>query len=301
MQATVCYTEFMSSLNDMRVRLIGPSEFPKVLVQIPDPPKKIEIIGEVPSFEKYKYLTIVGSRIQSAYGKRVLEKIISDLQGYDIVIVSGLALGTDSHAHKLAIRYGLKTIAIPGSGLSKKVLYPRTNFSLAMDILKNGGALLSEFDFNQKAAPWTFPKRNRIMAAISDATVVIESKEKSGTLITARLATEYNKDLFVVPGNIFQDSMQGNLQFLKLGAVPLTSGKDILDYFNLYKKDATKSVDTTTLSNEELIILNYLTEPTEKEILHLKTKLDITDFNVAFSKLELKSLIKEETGKVFKT
>ncbi len=127
--------------------------FLKTLLEIPDCPEKIFYKGKILPRENFKFLAVVGSRQNSAYGREALEKIISELKGYQIVIISGLALGTDSLAHQLALKYNLKTLAVPGSGISEKVLYPRSNFSLAQKILENDGALLSEFEPDFKATP----------------------------------------------------------------------------------------------------------------------------------------------------
>ncbi len=287
----------------IKVKKLSRKEFPPNLLEIPDAPEELQIIGKLPDHNKYKYLTVVGSRAVTSYGRRALNHLIEGLRGYPIVIVSGLALGTDALAHKKALEIALPTIAVPGSGLSKEVLYPKSHFSLALEIVRSGGALLSEFDFKQAAAPWTFPKRNRIMAALSDAVLVIEAKEKSGTLITARLATEYNKELLVVPGDIFSDAVKGNLQFLKLGATPVTEPGDILDALGLDEQPdvQTASLHDLNLPEDELLILNALDEAKSKDELLEASGLSVSKFNIAFSKLELKGLIKEELGKVFKT
>ncbi len=292
----------MQVMQSYKLKRISYDDFPQRLKEIPKAPKSLQYIGELPDFDEYKFLTVVGSRKISPYGKRVVQHLISGLSGCRICIVSGLALGADALAHKAAIDASLPTIAFPGSGLSKKVLYPKTHFSLAQDILRNGGALVSEFDFEQSAAPWTFPQRNRLMAAISDTTLIIEAQEKSGTLITARLAIEYNRELMVVPGDIFSENFKGSLKFLKLGAHPVLSSDDILDILQV-EKQKNKSANTEALLNldeNEQAILNALSEPLEKEALLERVALDYSDFAIAFSRLELKSLIKEEFGKVFK-
>src|SRR3989344_5297892 len=158
------------------IKKLTSGNFPPQLLEIPQPPKE---------------LFIVGSRKYTTYGKEACEKLIEGLRGYPIVIVSGLALGIDSIAHKKALDVGLTTIAFPGSGLDPKVLYPATNAHLAERIVEAGGAVISEFEPDFRATPWSFPQRNRLMAGISDAVLVIEAEQKSGTLITSRLATEY--------------------------------------------------------------------------------------------------------------
>jgi len=149
------------------------SKIPKLLQEIPDTPKKLYMIGEFPDQEKNIFLTVIGSRKFTSYGKSVCEKLIAGLAGYPIVIVSGLALGMDGIAHRAALENNLTTIAIPGSGLDESVLYPASHKNLARDILKNGGCLISELEPQQKAAPWTFPQRNRIMAGLTKQQEII--------------------------------------------------------------------------------------------------------------------------------
>lgn len=212
----------------MEIRKLDTKEIPKCLFEIPHPPKELYIRGTLPP-KDHIYVCVVGSRKHTQYGKECCEKIIEGLKGQPVVIVSGLALGIDAIAHKAAIKAGLKTVAFPGSGLDDSVLYPRTNFNLAKEILKSGGCLISEFPPDMKAEIWTFAQRNRLMAGISKAVLVIEAEEKSGTLITARMATDYNRDVLAVPGSIFSSTSIGTNKLLALGATPVTSSIDILD------------------------------------------------------------------------
>ena len=285
----------------MKVRVLRFKDFPQRLKEIPEPPEKLQYIGELPDFEKYRFLTIVGSRAPSKYTEQVLEKLISGLEGYPIVIVSGLAIGSDALAHKFALKYKLKTIAVPGSGLSKKVLYPKTNYTLALNILNSGGALLSEFEFEQAAAPWTFPQRNRIMAALADAVLVVQAKEKSGTSITARLALEYNKNVLTIPADIFSENFKGNIKLLKEGAFPVSEPLDILNALNLqevkYKKQEELNLE---LSENEEKILQSLDEAKEKELLLQESGLSAQDFAIALAKLEIRGFISERLGKIYK-
>ncbi len=180
------------------------SEIPDRLREIHDAPKELFYQGEFPDAD-VKYLSVVGSRKFTTYGETACQEIIKGLEGYPIVIVSGLALGIDTIAHQTALRVGLKTIAVPGSGLGDKVLYPRSNMSLRDSILKAGGCMLSEFKEDFAVTNWSFPMRNRIMAGLSHAVLIIEAEEKSGSLITARLGMEYNRDVLVLPGSIFRN------------------------------------------------------------------------------------------------
>lgn len=276
------------------IRKLETSDFPHLLHEIADPPSILYAQGKLPDANT-KILAVVGSRKCTSYGRDVLEFLIDGLSGHDISIVSGLALGIDGHAHIAALRAGLHTVAVPGSGLSEKVLYPRSHVRLANQILNSGGALLSEFEPEQEAAPWTFPKRNRIMAGMAHAVLVIEAAERSGTLITARLATEYNRELLVVPASIFADSSKGAHQFLKLGATPVTTPADILNVLGL---DAEKSAAAAlpTLSEHEREIYDFLQEPLAKDELIEKVSFSTTDANVILSKLELEGVIVEKLG-----
>ena len=182
----------------------------------------------------------MGSREHTEYGKEVVEHLISGLKGYPVGIVSGLALGIDGLAHEAAMRHGLYTLAVPGSGLAESVLYPASHKQLAAEILKHGGGLLSEYPPETSAAKWTFPQRNRIMAGLCKATLLIEATEKSGTLITARLAVDYNRELLAVPGHIFSKNSYGTHQFLKLGATMVTEARDILLALGIDPDETTK-------------------------------------------------------------
>src|SRR3989338_4580088 len=278
----------------LNISELKPKEFPPLLREIPDAPKKLFVRGQLPSFD-LSWLTVVGSRAMSAYGKQACNHLIGGLRGYPIVIVSGLAYGVDAQAHKAALEAGLPTIAVPGSGLDWNVLYPRANVSLAREILKQGGALLSEFEPNQKAADYTFPQRNRIMAVISKATLVIEARERSGSLITARLATEYNRDLLVVPGSIFSEGSRGTHQFLKLGAIPITQAEDILRVLGI-EPQTEKKIDTDALSESEKKILEIIASPFSRDDLIAELKLPVSEANILLSTMEIKGLIKEELG-----
>lgn len=270
--------------------------FPPLLSEIPDPPKKLYVRGELPSFE-HAWLAVVGSRAVTAYGKQVVDYLIEGLRGYPIVIVSGLAYGVDALAHKAALRTGLPTVAVPGSGLDWRVLYPRANVSLAKEIISAAGAHLSEFDAMQKAADYTFPQRNRIMAGMCKATLVIEAKERSGSLITARLATEYNRELLVVPGSIFSDASRGTHQFLKLGATPVTEAADILRALGIEAQEASRS-DRSDVSFDEARVLDIIATPCSRDELLAALALPISDANILLSTMEIKGLLKEEYGTV---
>ncbi len=290
------------------------SRFPllKNFLEIPDAPKQIYVRGNLDLIKEennLKFLSIVGSRAVTTYGKDIINKIIPPLSGYPICIISGLAIGVDGLSHTAAIKSGLPMIAIPGSGLGEKVLYPRMNRDLALEILNAGGLLISEYEEDFKSTLYAFPARNRLMAALSDAVLLIEAGTKSGTMITARIATEYNKDVWCVPGSIFSDKSKGTNNLIKNGAAMITDYKDILHNFRIsvpeedeenggYKNG--KDLEKMNLTDEEKNILKCLDENITKEKLMEITGLEFSEFLTALTMLEMKNLIKEEVGTVRK-
>ncbi len=273
------------------------SKIPKLLREIHDTPKKLYIIGEFPNQEKNIFLTVIGSRKFTPYGKSVIERIISGLKGYPFVIISGLAFGIDAISHKAAIANNLITVAVPGSGLDESVLYPASHRNLAREIIQSGGCLISELEPKTKAAPWTFPKRNRIMAGLAHAVVVVEAENKSGTRITARLATEYNRDVFAVPGSIFSPSSEGCNELIREGAIPLTKAEDILEHFDLTQEKQIQ--ETIPLSDGEKQVLQILKRSAmSKSALARELNIPIFKLNTIISSLEIKGLVYESLGKV---
>jgi DNA processing protein len=281
---------------DYSLRQLAPSEFPPLLREIPDPPKTLYLAGALPSPEQ-KFLAVVGSRKYSPYGKSVVETLIAGLAGYPVVVVSGLAFGIDALAHEAALQVKLGTIAVPGSGLDRSVLYPQAHVRLAERILEAGGALISEFEPTFRARPESFPQRNRIMAGLSHAVLMIEGAERSGTLITARLALDYNRDLLVVPGSIFSPNSFGTHLFLTLGATPITSPGDILHALHIEHRVPSRD-ERGDLSSEEQAVLRLLIEPLPRDELIVKLHLPTVETQILLSTMELKGLVTERLGKI---
>jgi DNA processing protein len=282
------------------IRELLPHEFPGLLKEIPDVPKKLRYEGELPK-EGNKLLAIVGSRKFSSYGRETCESLIAGLSGYPVTIVSGLALGMDSIAHRAALKSGLQTIAVPGSGLSRKVIYPRSHTNLADEIVENGGGLLSEYEDEMRAQLWTFPKRNRIMAGMCHATIVIEAEIKSGTLITSRLATEYNREVGTVPGPVSSTMSDGPHMLIRLGAALIRNSDDILELLGIERGKTNKLVDITELTDDESVFVGLLNVPCSRDELIRKSKFDTSRASAVLSLLEIKGLIIEELGEVRKT
>lgn len=283
----------------MKIKKLPKNDFPKALLEIPQPPKDLWIMGEMPP-ENLVYLCVVGSRKFTSYGRDACEKIIGGLKGYPIVIVSGLAMGIDAIAHKKALSVGLRALVFPGSGLSPEAMYPKTNVKLAEEIFENGGCFLSEFEPDFKATLWSFGRRNRLMAGISKATLIIEAEERSGTLITARLATEYNRDVLVVPGSIFSPNSKGVNKLLHQGATPVTCSEEVLEAlgFELPKNKEKQAKLFADLLPEEKLVVNLLREPSPRDELIRAMKMPTPAANALLSVMEIKGLIKEEIGEI---
>lgn len=281
------------------------NEFLSPLTHIPDAPDLLYYEGILPTYrDDLRVLSVVGSRKHTRYGKDMCKKLISELAGYPIVIVSGLALGIDGIAHEAAMDAGLITIAIPGSGLNHANLYPSLHKNMARKIVEKGGVLLSEFKPDFKAAQYSFPQRNRIMAGLSDAILVIEAERKSGTLITARLGLDYNKDILAVPGNIDSAASQGANWLIREGATPITSSDDILDALHIAKRPTDENTPTqeslfADLSDDEKVLYELLHEPKSKDALIRESSLPASRALIALTSLELKDVIKEHLS-VFK-
>ena len=277
---------------------IDKNDFPPLLREIPDPPPLLYIEGTFPDPFVYTFLAVVGSRKYTPYGKQACEKILGGLHGYPIAIVSGLALGMDAIAHSAALEARLPTIAVPGSGLDRRVLYPAANRTLAETILTAGGALISPFEPMFRATPFSFPERNRIMAGLSRAVLVVEAEERSGTLITSRLATEYNRDVFTIPGPIFSSTSRGPHMLLRLGATPITSSEELLDALGFTAKTPQKDVLHST---EEQLLLDILTRPKTRDEVVEELSLPPQHVNATLTLLEMKGYIVEQGGTLRRT
>jgi DNA processing protein len=286
-------------INKFIIRKLANDKHPPKLTEIPKPPKELYHEGELPDFNKNKLLTVVGSRKFSSYGKDVCQSLISGLSGYPIVIVSGLALGIDTIAHQSAVKANLKTIAVPGSGLDHSVLYPRSNYRLAREIIHAGGALLSEYSPKTQARPYTFPERNRIMVGMSDAVLLIEAAERSGTLITARLTADYNRELLAVPHDTTRITGKGVNQFIKLGATPITESIDILYALGIDPDTDNQQphLDIQSLTKDEQSVVIMLENGSlQKDELIEKINISSSSANILFSSMELRDLIRENRG-----
>lgn len=196
------------------------SHLNELINNMPDKPKKLFYEGNIDLLiDKYIYICIIGSRKASPYGIQVTEYILNTLKDFkNIATISGAAYGIDGFVHTLSIKNNIPTICIPGSGIHDDYFYPRAHLDLKYEILENKGLIINEFEPETRSSLWTFPVRNRLMAGFSHITIVIEAEEKSGTLITANLATDYNREVLSIPGNIFSRNSQGTNELIDKGA-----------------------------------------------------------------------------------
>lgn len=289
--------------NGTGIRELDKKEWPAQLTEIPQPPKRLWVRGVLPP-AGHKLLTVVGSRAMTRYGQEACEKLITGLAGYPISIVSGLALGTDTCAHKAALSAGLHTLVVPGSGLDDDVLYPRSNRGFAKEILEKGGGFLSEYGPDIASRVHFFPERNRIMVGLSDAVLVIEAGQKSGTLITARLASEYNRDLICIPHRIGDPHAFGSHLFIRLGAALISDPLHILEALHIAPRlpaQAGEGVAPSDLEDAELVVWNMLGEPMTRDEILRGSQASTGEALTALVALELRGLIKEEFGAWHKT
>jgi DNA processing protein len=289
----------------IRLILKNEKDFPHLLKEITDPPESLYMQGNIePLLDKNaRILCVVGSRNYTNYGKEVVEKLIEGLKGYNICIVSGLALGIDSIAHRAALKAGLYTAAFPGSGLDPSVIAPATHLRLAEEIVASGGALLSEFKMDQGGAIWTYPQRNRLMAGISHGTLVVECGLQSGTLITSARATDYNRDVAAVPGSIFSPLSAGPHMLISKGAMTITCVDDLLEFLGFARREGQSRLPFSEdpkfklLGAEEKKILYFLQSgPTSKDNLVNELGIGTQKTNLILSSLELDGFIKEVDG-----
>ena len=270
-------------------------EWPELLCELPEKarPKELFVRGALPPKDAL-VVSIVGTRKPTTYGRDMAEDIARTLTLRGIVIASGMALGIDTVAHQTALAEGTPTLAILGNGLSESVIYPKENLALSREIVESGGAIISEYKDDQKPELWTFPQRNRIIAGIAKAVVVIEAGEKSGALITARFATEYNREVFALPGQIKSAKSQGTNALIKQGAIPITSANDILEALGLAPE--TEKIERESASEEEQKILDALDEERGLDDIIRQTQLAPHVILAATTALELKGMIKSTSG-----
>lgn len=273
--------------------------YPILLKKINDPPVFLFVNGELQPIDRYA-IAVVGTRIPSDYGKIVTEKLCSELINNGITVVSGLARGVDTIAHQTAVKKSGRTIAVIGSGID--VIYPAENLKLSQMIAENG-AVVTEFGLETKPDAMNFPKRNRIIAGLSLGTIVVEAGEKSGALITANLALDYNREVFAIPGNINSPKSKGANQLIKEGAKLVTSIGDVLEELQSQlktRKVTAISINWNNFAPQERMILEKLSEkPVHIDELARIAKKQTGEVLSILLALEFKDMVKQLPGKLF--
>jgi DNA processing protein len=278
-------------------------DYPKRLLNCYDSPTLLFYKGAA-DLNASKIVAIVGTRSHTDYGKSFTEKLVKDLSEQNILIISGLAHGIDAIAHKAALKNNLPTVGVVGHGLD--TVYPSANTALAKDMVKDGGGILSEFFSGTKPDKHNFPLRNRVVAGLSDCTVVVETNIKGGSMITAKLADAYNRDVFAVPGRTTDKVSSGCNHLIKYNkAILLTDAEELLEVLGWKEKKKEKKQQKELfieLSPEEKQIVQLLQE---KELVHideinLKSGLSSSAAAASILNLELQNVVASLPGKMYK-
>jgi len=287
--------------NNIKVTTFIDKDYPKNLNHCGDSPILFFSKGKI-NFKQRHILSIVGTRNMTNYGKSVLEKLLDEIKQYNPLIISGLAYGVDVYAHQLAIKNGLQTIGVLAHGLD--IMYPSKHHKEATKMQENGG-ILTDFWSGSKPDRENFIKRNRIVAGLSQATIVIESAVKGGSLITADIASSYNRDVFALPGRVTDLYSKGCNNLIKTNkAAILTSAKDLaylLDWETNFKEKSIQKQLFVELDETENLIYNYLLKEGKQtlDIIALHCNLPIYKISSVLLNLELKAVIKPLPGKLF--
>lgn len=295
-------------MDEIKIIKIEDEQYPKSLKEIPDAPEVLYYKGTLPQ-KGENCFAVVGTRRPSPYGQQATLQIAGELADAGVTIVSGMAPGIDTFAHKICVEKGKparsatgvaggRTIAVLGTGLDEKSMYPQENAQLSRKIIETGGCLLSEFPQGTHGSKFTFPKRNRIISALSLGVLVVEAKEKSGSFITADYAQKQGKKLFAVPGSIFSLNSKGPNKLIKNGAKLIENAGDILKELGLTYD--VKQKDVFAENSEEIIILKVLKE----EALYIdriieKTKLNPSIVGSTLALMEISGKIRNLGGNIY--
>lgn len=289
--------------NEIKVSFFDDLDYPKRMYYCSGFPNLFFYKGES-IFHSEKLISIVGTRDATPYGTDVVQKIVSELSVCDPIIVSGLAIGIDTLAHEAALQNGLKTIGIMGSGFGR--IYPASNHKLVKKMIETQNAIISEFFYDILPDKPNFPKRNRLIASMSDATIVIETKMKGGSVITANMANLYKRQVFAVPGSIFEPHQTGCNALIKNGlAKMITSGEDVIEYMG-WNRSHTGMIQPKLfpdLNKEEEVIYNIIHKMGQASIDEIKSMAGI--FNASkiaglLLQLEFQGFIECRPGKVYR-
>lgn len=295
------------------ILILDDGSYPTLLREIADPPITLYVMGDWQACFDMPCVGVIGSRMCSTYGKNASEMLARDLASRGICIVSGLARGIDTAAHRGALEAGGKTVAVMGTGLND--VYPKENRKLVDEILEKGGAVVSQFPLNTPPIPENFPYRNRIISGLSYGVLIVEASERSGSLITARLAMEQNREVMAVPGNITSSKSYGTNYLIKAGAKLVQQWQDVvaelpseiaaailppkIDEDKPAKNGKQPELIPAGMSENETKIWSLLTadEETNIDVLLEQSGLSFGDLNAALVAMDIRDLIRVLPGK----
>lgn len=267
------------------------NSYPSKLKNIIDAPAVLFYKGNIERLNKGKNVAIIGSRNCSAYGREAASIISKELASYNIHVISGMARGIDTYAHKIALQNDGYTCAVLGSGID--VIYPKENKKLYEDIVQYG-CVMSEFLPGTNPFSYNFPVRNRIISGLSDLIIIVEAAEKSGSLITAEAALEQGKDVFAIPGSIFSNLSKGTNTLIRDGAYPFTNFKDLFEILNIQYKinNKKKEAKTTEICGLQEKIYKIITDsPIHIDDIFKRTNIDIKQLYEVLFELQLEDAI----------
>jgi DNA processing protein len=272
--------------------------FPSLLKNIPGAPKKLFYKGSFNENIFKNCLAVVGSRRLTGYGKRVAQEAVGEIAAAGITIVSGFMYGGDAAAHAAALDVGGKTIAVMPCGIDN--IHPSYQKELYEKILSGGGLIISEYEGNQSPQNWMYPQRNRIVAGLSQALLVLEAGLESGTLITADLAKKFGRKIFAVPGQLFCDVAQGSLKLIKEGASLMTCAKDITDFYNRkISSENKRKLIRPDDALEKKIFAILCKCPQDSDDLARKMKIRMAELGSKLSIMQIKGIIKLQGEKYY--
>jgi len=281
----------------MNIIILQDKRYPKLLKKTgKDAPKQLYYKGAYDEEILDNCLAVVGSRRLTTYGKLVAERLVTEIAAAGVTIVSGFMYGGDAAAHKAAVKAGGRTIAVMPCGIER--IHPEYQQDLYHDILNNKGLVISEYEGDQMPVNWMYPRRNRIVAGLSKAILVLEAGLKSGTLITANFAKKYGRKILVVPGPITSENSKGIMQLIKEGAIAVSSAEEILPILGS-RTSSRKSDFSESDAFEQKIIDHLRREPLEIDALARNFSMPASRMGVTLSLMQLRGLIRQEGPKYY--
>jgi DNA processing protein len=272
--------------------------YPRLLAEIPDPPARLWIRGDAPlEVLDRPAVAIVGARACSGYGRTVARSLATECAGAGALVVSGMARGIDGEAHRGALAGGGTTVAVLGCGIDRD--YPAAHAELARAIVAADGLVVSEYEPGVEPAPWRFPARNRVIAGLARATVVVEARERSGALITADFALEDGREVLAVPGEITSSLSSGTNALLRLGATPATCARDVLEALGIEMREAAPRLPTDPMAEKVLSALSSGAGTADE--LSRSTGIGAAELAAALALLELAGAVVVDEGMVRST